>query len=83
MPGKQDIMVNVLMVSLSSIVLLLDVFSGGVDPAQPVVVVAAPKAPPVVQNPAEARPLGRCCTVGHYWGHTTSISNCDIFSNVH
>ncbi len=37
-------------------------FSGGVDPAGPVVV-AAPEAPPVVQKPTEARPLGRCCSV--------------------
>ncbi len=38
-------------------------FSGDVDPAQPVVV-DVPAAPPVVQDPAEARPLGRC-SVSH------------------
>ncbi len=52
------------MVKPSFMVLLLNVFSGGVDPAQPVVV-AASEAPPVVQDPAE---LGMCCTDGHYRG---------------
>ncbi len=41
--------------------------SGGVDPANPVVV-DAPEAPPVVQDPAEVSPLGRCCSGGHYRG---------------
>ncbi len=55
--------------SLSSVVLLLNVFSGGVDPAA--AEVAAPKAPPSVQNPAEVIPLGRCCTDAHYRAHTS------------
>ncbi len=50
-------------------VLFLNISSGGVDPLP----VAAPEAPPIDQDPAEARSLGRCCTDGHYRGHTLAI----------